>query len=174
MITAVSFFSFIFIPSIVKETDVKLDCNDEISNFKYCLPDANATFVESQCALDRITSVNDTSQMLCRSRCVLNSTAWESICKNWKIQPICNDIARNEIEFDSYVPREHITPVANCLHLRVDRVQFDYGNLSYLHCPKDLPFFEIDCKVSCNDSDVTDIIAPGISDKEVSVTNFID
>lgn len=75
-----------------------------------------------------------------------------------------------EIEFDAYVPREHITPIANCLHLRVDRVKFEHGNLSYLHCPRDLPFFEIDCKISCNDTDVTDIIAQGISDEEVNLT----
>lgn len=108
--------------------------------------------------------------MLCRSRCSINLSDWETICKNWNIQPICNDIAMEEIEFDAYVPREHITPIANCLHLRVDRVKFEHGNLSYLHCPRDLPFFEIDCKISCNDTDVTDIIAQGISDEEVSLT----
>lgn len=104
--------------------------------------------------------------MLCRSKCFINSTDWESICKTWNIQPVCNDIAKEEFEFEAFVPREHITPVAHCLHLRVDRVKFEHGNLSYLHCPMDFPFFGIDCKISCNDTDVTDIIAPGIPDDQ--------
>lgn len=106
--------------------------------------------------------------MMCRTRCFVDASKWEKLCKTWNIQPICNDTAKEDFELEAYVPRRHITPVANCLHLRVDQVKFEHGNLSYLHCPTDWPFFELDCKISCNDSDVTDIIAPGIPDSEVS------
>uniref|UniRef100_A0A336LKW0 CSON013643 protein n=2 Tax=Culicoides sonorensis TaxID=179676 RepID=A0A336LKW0_CULSO len=166
LITAISFFLFVFIPPVVKESAVKLDCNDNISNFKYCLPNENSTFDHLNCALDRIVNVNDSSQMKCQSRCKINISDWETMCKHWNIQPICNDVAKEEIQFQAFVPRKHITPEGNCLHLRVDQIQFNGGNLTSLMCNEELPLFDIDCKISCNDSDVTDIIAPGISDKE--------
>ncbi|XP_063697661.1 major facilitator superfamily domain-containing protein 6-A [Culicoides brevitarsis] len=165
-ITAISFFSFIFIPSIVKETDVKLDCNENISNLKYCLTNGNSTFDNNQCALNRITSINDTSQMFCRTRCFVNASDWETLCKYWSIEADCSATMREEFQFDAYVPREHILPVSNCLHLRIDQVKFKNDNLSYLQCNHNWTFFDFNCKISCNDSDVTDIISSGIPDSE--------
>lgn len=160
------FFLILFIPSIAKEARVKLDCNDGISQFKYC-KQQNETFEE--CAIAALLNITDDSVMKCKANCYIEPARWDEVCRNWKIKEDCT-IAQEYIDFESYSPRKHYTATDNsCLFMRIDWVQFNSRN-STLMCPAADKFFETDCTISCNDPQITELIAPDISDKTVSIT----
>lgn len=124
-----SFFSFTFIPPIKLESDVKLDCNNDIAHFKYCLTE-NSTFDQWQCQLDRISNINDSREMKCESKCKINSQHWEKLCKDWEIQEDCS-IVKDEISFVADVPKKHVSTIANCLYLRIAKVKHENGNFQH-------------------------------------------
>lgn len=151
-----------FVPSIPKETPVKLDCNDGISEFKYC-PIGEPL---AECAVGQLINITDDSVMECEAKCFIDPPRWDEVCRNWKIQEDCA-VAREYVYFQSYSPRKHFLNVSECLYFRVDAVKFD-GRNSSLMCPQKEHFFETNCTVSCNDTELTELITPEIADKDVS------
>ncbi|KAJ9601319.1 hypothetical protein L9F63_000541, partial [Diploptera punctata] len=106
ILTAISFFVIQFIPEILAESVVKMDC-DALTYFKSCNEGVDS------CAVHRLITDAGNQTVLCEP----DEWFMHEICTLWKSPLYCKPISHmmNLVQFEAYVPLSH-TELFRCFH----------------------------------------------------------
>ncbi|XP_015372484.1 PREDICTED: major facilitator superfamily domain-containing protein 6-B-like isoform X2 [Diuraphis noxia] len=184
LLSGLTAFSLMFVPSIPLDSSVELNCNS--ATYLNVCPEDNLSL--SNCSYKRVTDVI-VDKFGCELKCKNSVHFSNEMCSNWGFNDYCelsNSSSINNIEYyepnstqiikprsnknyynDDYVylfamlEMAHSLKVENCLYFRISSASFYFNNSEVIkHTPVCNSSLRSQCQIQCNSEVIMDLIIP--------------